>query len=65
MRLVACGVGLVLVLPAGLAALARPPANLIVNGSFEEGPDDPGEYKSLDKGSEEIKGWKVTRGQID
>jgi choice-of-anchor C domain-containing protein len=40
--------------------------NLLVNGSFEEGPD-LGEqpYKSLDKGSKDIKGWEVTRGQID
>src|SRR5947208_3622044 len=41
-------------------------ANLLVNGSFEEGPD-PGEqgWKPLDKGSKAIKGWEVTRGQID
>jgi choice-of-anchor C domain-containing protein len=40
--------------------------NLLVNGSFEEGPD-PGErgYKPLNKGSKDIKGWEVTRGQID
>ena len=48
-----------------IAAPARPPANLLVNGSFEDGPDDIGEFKSLDKGSDAIKGWKVTRGQID
>jgi choice-of-anchor C domain-containing protein len=41
-------------------------ANLLVNGSFEEGPDtgDQG-WKPLDKGSKAIKGWEVTRGQID
>jgi choice-of-anchor C domain-containing protein len=41
-------------------------ADLIVNGSFEEGTD-PGEqgWKPLDKGSKDIKGWEVTRGQID
>jgi choice-of-anchor C domain-containing protein len=40
--------------------------NLLVNGSFEEG-SDPGEqgWKPLDKGSKDIKGWEVTRGQID
>jgi len=40
--------------------------NLLVNGSFEEGPD-PGEqgFISLDKDSKEIKGWVVTRAQID
>jgi choice-of-anchor C domain-containing protein len=65
MRLLACVVGLALVLPAALAAPARPAANLLVNGSFEDGPEDIGDFKSLDKGSDEIKGWKVTRGQID
>ena len=65
MRLLVAGLGLVLVLPLGTAAPARPATNLLVNGSFEDGPDDIGQFKSLDKGSEEIKGWKVTRGQID
>src|SRR5262245_58241365 len=65
MRLLASGLGLVFLIPLGLAAPAKPPANLLVNGSFEEGPDDIGEFKSLDKGSDAIKGWKVTRGQID
>jgi choice-of-anchor C domain-containing protein len=40
------------------------PVNLLVNGSFEEGPE-PGRFLSLDKGSTAIKGWTVTRGQID
>src|SRR5687767_9916680 len=65
MRLLACGLGLLLALPAGLAAPARPAGNLLVNGSFEDGPEDIGEYKSLDKGATDLKGWKVTRGQID
>ena len=64
MRLFA-GTAVVAFALVAVAAPGRPPANLLVNGSFEEGPDDIGEYKSLDKGSEEIKGWKVTRGQID
>jgi choice-of-anchor C domain-containing protein len=38
--------------------------NLLVNGSFEEGPDVRG-YLPLDQGSEAIPGWTVTRGQID
>lgn len=38
--------------------------NLIVNGSFEEGPEVR-DYLPLNKGSTAIKGWKVTRGQID
>src|SRR5260370_2012487 len=40
--------------------------NLLVNGSFEDGPDlGEREYLPVDKGSKEIKGWEVTRGQID
>jgi choice-of-anchor C domain-containing protein len=38
--------------------------NLLVNGSFEEGPFVEG-FLALDKGSTDIKGWTVTRGQID
>ena len=53
------------------------PVNLVVNGSFEDGPkkipgDDGGDalsedrgYLPLDKGSTDITGWVVTRGQID
>ena len=37
---------------------------LIVNGSFEDGPDTE-VYVSLDEKSTSIKGWTVTRGQID
>jgi choice-of-anchor C domain-containing protein len=47
--------------------LAAPPLkkeNLLVNGSFEEGPELK-VFKALDKDSTEIKGWVVTRGQID
>jgi choice-of-anchor C domain-containing protein len=40
------------------------PTNLLVNGSFEEGPD-PKQFLPLNKGSKVIKGWTVTRGQID
>jgi choice-of-anchor C domain-containing protein len=39
-------------------------ANLIVNGSFEDGPEFE-VCKPLDKGSIDMKGWTVTRGQID
>jgi choice-of-anchor C domain-containing protein len=42
-----------------------PNDNLIINGSFEEGPNDIGDFKSLEVDSTAIKGWKVTRGQID
>jgi choice-of-anchor C domain-containing protein len=39
-------------------------ANLIVNGSFEEGPKFE-VCLPADKGSDALKGWVVTRGQID
>jgi choice-of-anchor C domain-containing protein len=39
-------------------------ANLIVNGSFEDMKDDEAS-KPQDKGSDALKGWVVTRGQID
>lgn len=38
--------------------------NLVVNGSFEDGPAFE-VCKPVDKGSDVIKGWVVTRGQID
>jgi choice-of-anchor C domain-containing protein len=47
-----------------LPSLPKAPTNLLVNGSFEEGPE-VGEFLPLDPGSTVIKGWKVTRGQID
>src|SRR5262245_53447570 len=51
-----------------LAAGARPAEekarNLLVNGSFEEGPEVDA-FTPLDKDSDAIKGWKVTRAQID
>jgi choice-of-anchor C domain-containing protein len=37
--------------------------NLLVNGSFEDGPDVD-EFLSLEPGSTAVKGWKVTRGPI-
>lgn len=40
--------------------------NLIVNGSFEDGPEvGPEGYLPLDEDSVDIRGWVVTRGQID
>jgi choice-of-anchor C domain-containing protein len=39
-------------------------ANLLVNGGFEEGPE-PDAFKSLPKDSNDIKGWKVIKGEID
>jgi len=40
------------------------PVNLLVNGSFEEGPDVD-KWLPVNEGSKDIKGWVVTRGQID
>jgi choice-of-anchor C domain-containing protein len=40
-------------------------ANLLVNGSFEQGPEEVGDFLPLDKDSGALKGWVVTRGQID
>jgi choice-of-anchor C domain-containing protein len=42
----------------------RWPENLIVNGSFEDGPKI-GSFLALDVDSTAIPGWVVTRGQID
>ena len=38
--------------------------NLLQNGGFEEGPD-PGEYKLHQAGSTELRGWTVSRGNVD
>ena len=38
--------------------------DLLVNGSFEDGPT-VGKYQALAAGSQEVSGWVVTRGQID
>src|SRR5262249_3746130 len=39
--------------------------NLIVNGSFEDGLEFEGSFSPLDEDSVEVRGWVVTRGQID
>src|SRR5712691_2108634 len=40
-------------------------ANLLVNGSFEEGPDPGAQGVTwFNEGATDIKGWTVTRGQI-
>jgi choice-of-anchor C domain-containing protein len=51
--------------PPETASQDAPPVNLLVNGSFEEGPyvDDWG--VPLDPGSTAMPGWVVTHGQID
>ena len=49
--LLACGLCLALALPVGLAAPSKTTGNLLANGSFEEGPEEVGDFKSLDKGA--------------
>jgi choice-of-anchor C domain-containing protein len=39
--------------------------NLIVNGSFETGPEFEDNFLPIDEDSVAIRGWVVTRGQID
>lgn len=56
-------------LVAGFAAAAPIPpgankVNLIVNGGFEDCPESEAN-KPLEKGSTAMKGWTVSRGQID
>jgi choice-of-anchor C domain-containing protein len=64
-RTTACLAALLVAVTAVAApAPKEEPKNLLVNGSFEDGPD-PGQFTSLDDGSTDIKGWVVTRGQID
>lgn len=65
MRILLTSLAFLAALSLTVAAPAPRPTSLIVNGSFEDGLEDIGQYKSLDKDSDAIKGWKVTRGQID
>jgi choice-of-anchor C domain-containing protein len=51
--------------PGATAPLPKAPPNLLVNGSFEEGPDGLGNWQPYGPGDKAIKGWEVTRGQID
>ena len=67
MRKACAGLALLAVAGAWLAVPAAGedrPRNLLVNASFEEGPD-AGDFLPLDAGSTDIKGWTVTRAQID
>ena len=64
MRSFLLGLGLLLLAAEGGAAPAAKPANLLANGSFEDGPEVK-DFLSVDKDSTAIKGWRVTRGQID
>lgn len=57
-------VALSLLVGSWFSASAEEPTNLLVNGSFEEGPET-GPFIPLDADSKEIKGWIISRGQID
>jgi choice-of-anchor C domain-containing protein len=53
-----------LVSPAS-AGRAQPPASLIVNGSFEEGPVMAGAFLNLATGNTTVRGWIVTGEGVD
>ena len=53
-----------LLVEAAPALRKDPRANLVTNGSFEDGPDFE-VCRPLDKDATDLKGWVVTRGQID
>lgn len=71
-RLVIAAIGIAIAAaiyqPATPARSSPTPApcggNLVVNGSFEEGPA-PGSYTTLQSGSTAIAGWSVTKGSVD
>ena len=52
------------VAPAAPVPVEAQAVELIVNGSFEEGPEVD-KWIWVDEKSDKIKGWVVTRGQID
>ena len=64
--LAVCSALLLVCVPTAAAPVPKgtQSANLIVNGSFEDGPMFE-VCLPVDKGSDVIKGWVVTRGQID
>jgi choice-of-anchor C domain-containing protein len=63
--LLAVLLGMATTFAVGVGAPAPPKqVNLLVNGSFEEGPE-PGKFISLNAGATDIKGWTVINGQID
>ena len=53
-----------LLVEAAPALRKDPRANLVTNGSFEDGPDFE-VCRPLDKDATDLKGWVVTRGQND
>jgi choice-of-anchor C domain-containing protein len=57
-------VALLLAASAPAAPVPKVAAELVTNGSFEDGPDVES-WLPVDKDSTKIKGWTVTRAQID
>jgi choice-of-anchor C domain-containing protein len=53
--------------PPPVGPAVEVPGNLLVNGSFEEGPEPDAfdGYTTLHQGSTAIKGWVVSQGEID
>jgi choice-of-anchor C domain-containing protein len=57
-------VALLLAASTPSAPVPKKVVELVTNGGFEDGPDVD-RWLPVDKGSTDIKGWTVTRGQID
>ncbi len=51
--------------PSPLFLQAQPCSNLVVNGSFEEGPDPGGWFVVLPGASGTLPGWSISQGAID
>jgi choice-of-anchor C domain-containing protein len=53
--------------PRAAKPVVEVPGNLLVNGSFEEGPEPHpvNGFTTLPQGSTVIKGWEVSQGEID
>jgi choice-of-anchor C domain-containing protein len=51
--------------PTASAPLPKAPPNLLVNGSFEDGPEGLGNFQTRQPGDKAVKGWEVTRASID
>ncbi|MCA9840614.1 MAG: choice-of-anchor C family protein [Cyanobacteria bacterium HKST-UBA03] len=52
------------ILLAGFSSLALANQNLVVNGSFEAGPD-PGSFTTFKQGEKSLHGWYIGKGSVD